>query len=162
MADGFGMVGLGRIELPTSPLSGVRSSQLSYRPAAWQHAGGAGRDRTGDLLNANQALSQLSYSPLARNLRHARVPPRDKQGIRSDLKKFFSRPVGCRDRETSPRPFQKISLFSKWRSEAGSPDWPKPAWRLWSGTAIYYSLRAVHSSATCFRRLHPRSLLERR
>ena len=27
--------------------------------------GGAGRDRTGDLLNANQALSQLSYSPLS-------------------------------------------------------------------------------------------------
>ena len=27
-------------------------------------SGGAGRDRTGDLLNANQALSQLSYSPL--------------------------------------------------------------------------------------------------
>ena len=56
------MVGLGRVELPTSPLSGVRSSQLSYRPLAWG-TGGAGRDRTGDLLNANQALSQLSYSP---------------------------------------------------------------------------------------------------
>src|ERR1051326_1201460 len=28
------LVGLGRIELPTSPLSGVRSSQLSYRPMA--------------------------------------------------------------------------------------------------------------------------------
>jgi hypothetical protein len=27
------LVGLGRVELPTSPLSGVRSSQLSYRPA---------------------------------------------------------------------------------------------------------------------------------
>ena len=27
------LVGLGRIELPTSPLSGVRSSQLSYRPS---------------------------------------------------------------------------------------------------------------------------------
>jgi hypothetical protein len=27
-----GMVGLGRFELPTSPLSGVRSNQLSYRP----------------------------------------------------------------------------------------------------------------------------------
>ncbi len=26
------MVGLGRFELPTSPLSGVRSNQLSYRP----------------------------------------------------------------------------------------------------------------------------------
>jgi hypothetical protein len=31
------MVGLGRVELPTSPLSGVRSSQLSYRPG--QRAG---------------------------------------------------------------------------------------------------------------------------
>jgi hypothetical protein len=58
------LVGLGRIELPTSPLSGVRSSQLSYRPDRFK-TGGAGRDRTGDLLNANQALSQLSYSPLA-------------------------------------------------------------------------------------------------
>ena len=26
-------MGLGRVELPTSPLSGVRSSQLSYRPS---------------------------------------------------------------------------------------------------------------------------------
>jgi hypothetical protein len=104
-----GLVGLGGIEPPTSPLSGVRSSHLSYRPGPevsrlevagftlqapstmdpsvctaltrlpmdkpGQHAsgrkppssglqlGGAGRDRTGDLLNANQALSQLSYSP---------------------------------------------------------------------------------------------------
>ena len=28
----FDLVGLGRVELPTSPLSGVRSSHLSYRP----------------------------------------------------------------------------------------------------------------------------------
>ena len=28
----FSMVGLGRLELPTSRLSGVRSNQLSYRP----------------------------------------------------------------------------------------------------------------------------------
>jgi hypothetical protein len=28
----IGLVGLGRLELPTSPLSGVRSNQLSYRP----------------------------------------------------------------------------------------------------------------------------------
>src|SRR5262249_50197565 len=32
------LVGLGRIELPTSPLSGVRSSQLSYRPVVSQLA----------------------------------------------------------------------------------------------------------------------------
>ena len=61
------MVGLGRLELPTSRLSGVRSNQLSYRPGRMKTAGqtgGAGRDRTGDLLSASQALSQLSYSPL--------------------------------------------------------------------------------------------------
>ena len=31
-----GMVGLGRFELPTSRLSGVRSNQLSYRPVQLQ------------------------------------------------------------------------------------------------------------------------------
>ena len=31
-AHHFKVVGLGRFELPTSPLSGVRSNQLSYRP----------------------------------------------------------------------------------------------------------------------------------
>ena len=30
--------------------------------------GGANRDRTGDLLVANEALSQLSYSPKAKRL----------------------------------------------------------------------------------------------
>ena len=58
------MVGLGGLEPPTSSLSGMRSSHLSYRPRRFSTPGGAGRDRTGDLLNANQALSQLSYSPL--------------------------------------------------------------------------------------------------
>src|SRR5882724_9189718 len=59
------MVGLGGLEPPTSSLSGMRSSQLSYRPgfALLPASGGAGRVRTGDLLSANQALSQLSYSP---------------------------------------------------------------------------------------------------
>ena len=32
--SGTNLVGLGRLELPTSPLSGVRSNQLSYRPVA--------------------------------------------------------------------------------------------------------------------------------
>jgi hypothetical protein len=59
------VVGLGGVEPPTSPLSGVRSSHLSYRPAI-REAGGADRNRTDGLLSANQALSQLSYSPLHR------------------------------------------------------------------------------------------------
>jgi hypothetical protein len=75
------MVGLAGLELATSPLSGVRSNHLSYRPiladrrttpssldpsctAMNLKVGGAERDRTDDLLNANQALSQLSYSPV--------------------------------------------------------------------------------------------------
>ena len=32
------VVGLGRFELPTSPLSGVRSNQLSYRPSDFNYA----------------------------------------------------------------------------------------------------------------------------
>jgi hypothetical protein len=57
------LVGRGGLEPPTSRLSGVRSNHLSYRPmpsAASARTGGAYRDRTDDLLNANQALSQLS------------------------------------------------------------------------------------------------------
>ena len=65
-------MGLVRLELTTSPLSGVRSSHLSYRPEPvpalaaplpGPRTGGADRDRTDGLLSANQALSQLSYSP---------------------------------------------------------------------------------------------------
>ena len=40
------MVGLGRLERPTSPLSGVRSNHLSYRPGfAAQHLSGTARRR---------------------------------------------------------------------------------------------------------------------
>ena len=62
------LVGLAGVEPATSPLSGVRSNQLSYRPELGSGAinnGGAKEDRTPDLLRARQALSQLSYSPRA-------------------------------------------------------------------------------------------------
>ena len=55
------MVGVTGVEPVTSSLSGMRSNQLSYTPAF--ENGGGKRDRTDDLLNANQALSQLSYTP---------------------------------------------------------------------------------------------------
>jgi hypothetical protein len=85
------LVGLGRIELPTSPLSGVRSSQLSYRPRSELIIpGGAGRDRTGDLLNANQALSQLSYSP---------------------KKKFNRGQLDAVDHEINPWPLEKTRVL---------------------------------------------------
>ena len=53
------LVGPSGLEPPTLRLSVVRSSQLSYGPVP----GGDSRDRTGDLLLARQALSQLSYIP---------------------------------------------------------------------------------------------------
>ena len=56
----FCLVGLSGLEPPTLRLSVVRSSQLSYGPLFF---GGDSRDRTGDLLLARQALSQLSYIP---------------------------------------------------------------------------------------------------
>src|SRR5690606_24227042 len=57
------MVGLGGLEPPASPLSGVRSNHLSYRPNVSLPDGGASRDRTDDPLLAKQVLSQLSYGP---------------------------------------------------------------------------------------------------
>ena len=56
------MVGVTGIEPVTSSLSGMRSNRLSYTPPFYENGGGK-RDRTDDLLNANQALSQLSYTP---------------------------------------------------------------------------------------------------
>src|ERR1700722_11667948 len=41
----IGVVGLGGVEPPTSPLSGVRSNQLSYRPGGQASGGPASRSR---------------------------------------------------------------------------------------------------------------------
>src|SRR3546814_18053151 len=57
------MVGLGGLEPPASPLSGVRSNHLSYRPNVSLPDGGASRERTDDPLLAKQVLSQLSDGP---------------------------------------------------------------------------------------------------
>ena len=53
------VVGQNGLEPSTSRLSVVCSSQLSYWPVSTSY-GGEYRDRTGDLLLARQALSQLS------------------------------------------------------------------------------------------------------
>ena len=62
-------MGLVRLELTTSRLSGVRSNLLSYKPTKDKSIRvtktkrikhGEYRVRTGDLLRAKQALSQLS------------------------------------------------------------------------------------------------------
>ena len=52
------MVGLGRLELPTSPLSGVRSSHLSYRPNS--RAGNILRDLRRSSNNGGASVAQLA------------------------------------------------------------------------------------------------------
>jgi hypothetical protein len=51
------MVGLGRVELPTSPLSGVRSNQLSYRPKTL--AGFPAEKEPGDSHNSSLVLKSF-------------------------------------------------------------------------------------------------------
>jgi hypothetical protein len=80
------VVGLGGLEPPTSPLSGVRSNHLSYRPnvaARRRERGGASRDRTDDPLLAKQVLSQLSYGPGVRQPRPKTRPRAGRSGCRS-------------------------------------------------------------------------------
>ena len=59
---------VGTFNVGSHELASSRASRL-----AGGGAGGASRDRTGDLLVANQALSQLSYGPSA----IARAPARE-------------------------------------------------------------------------------------
>ena len=48
---------------PRDPLEPLRQRNSIELPLEFGKLGGADRDRTGGLLVANQALSQLSYSP---------------------------------------------------------------------------------------------------
>jgi hypothetical protein len=151
----FLLVGLGGVEPPTSPLSGVRSSQLSYRPIWFTHTGGAGRDRTGDLLNANQALSQLSYSP-------QNSKPEARTSVLTSGLSISNR--GQLDAETTSPAHGHFINTPDLQVEIRSvltrlPEGLRVVVE-WNG--YFLPVRAVHSGALDFRKLHPRSLLERR
>ncbi len=70
-----------RAWIASNPMFGVKAtffgpstdSRLSHLTPNIRLVGGADRDRTGGLLVANQALSQLSYSPLTRSLVSGRL-----------------------------------------------------------------------------------------
>src|SRR3984957_12673535 len=61
-------------EIGTSSAPKPKTESMSrFTCASMEFSGGADRDRTGGLLVANQALSQLSYSPTASKLQVSRI-----------------------------------------------------------------------------------------
>ena len=155
------MVGPDGIEPSTSPLSGVRSSHLSYGPSGLHcrpNTGGAGRDRTGDLLSANQALSQLSYSPFSRL-----APLFEERRLRDLIEASWIQGPGI----SNPQPLSDSLPYAlSGDPVACSPSVPrfnpKIQWRFMEWNDCPLLAHAVHSSASGFQKLHPRSLLERR
>jgi hypothetical protein len=73
------MVGLGRFELPTSRLSGVRSNQLSYRP------GRTGRHTGRDTKAASKPLGRLRVVGAG-----LRAPVFDKVRQENQIRRFAS------------------------------------------------------------------------
>src|SRR5205814_9073479 len=69
-------------------------------------SGGADRDRTGGLLVANQALSQLSYSPDLVGLGRLELPTSRLSGVRTSHLSY--RPGGSK----ISRPFRSPKFFS--------------------------------------------------
>ena len=64
MAEAMILVGLDRLELSTSPLSGVRSSHLSYRPGLFQHKPEARELK--NILHCRPERSREALSPKAK------------------------------------------------------------------------------------------------
>ena len=147
------MVGLGGIEPPTSPLSGVRSSHLSYRPGQnhwWSWSGSNRRPpecKSGALPAELQPLnSRKRGGPKSAPLSTINV-------IEAS---WMQRPEG-----QLPIAWEKLHILQvEIRIELTVQAEAQTA--VWSGTAAPYSLPRVHSTGSWFRKLHPRSLLERR
>jgi hypothetical protein len=116
------LVGLGGIEPPTSPLSGVRSSHLSYRPRCLPHCSvlphwwsWSGSNRRPPECKSGALPAELQPPELQGALR----PP----GILIEAS-WMQRP-GVQP----PAASEILSDNSKWRSGTGSPPGPKPRWR---------------------------------
>ena len=141
------------IEPSTSPLSGVRSSHLSYGPRCSQHwwswSGSNRRPpecKSGALPAELQPL--LSSAP---PLQEA-LPSRCNRGQLD---------TGIRDIKP-PTTFRFTPRTSSGDPVACSPMIPKNHRRFMEWNDCSLLVHAVHSSAFDFQKLHPRSLLERR
>ena len=138
------LVGLGGIEPPTSPLSGVRSSHLSYRPEAirWWSWSGSNRRPPECKSGALPAELQPLFAPGLR---------RKRKNNRGQLDAETMRPAHGR---------LENSEFLSGDAETDSSASPKGYGRFGVERLLPTESR-VHYTGF-FRKLHPRSLLERR
>ena len=154
------MVGLGGLEPPTSSLSGMRSSQLSYRPSCfltcswWSWSGSNRRPpecKSGALPAELQPLFKFS-APFFR-----------KRCLRDVIEASWIQGSGT----SSPQPLSDSLPYAL----SGDPvacsliaPWFNPEFHQWfmEWNDCPLLAHAVHSSASGFQKLHPRSLLERR
>jgi hypothetical protein len=118
-------VGPDGVEPSTSPLSGVRSSQLSYGPRGrpspfwWSWSG------------SNRRPPECKSGALP-----AELQPLTSKSIEASWMQGLGNPVPCR--------FRNSSHYSKWRCGTGSPESlgfnPEKSLAVWSGTAVLYRL----------------------
>src|SRR5687768_12491250 len=109
-------------------------------PRLWGHAGGGNRDRTGDLLLAKQALSQLSYAPTAGLCPTAGPSRTSDEGLRGQ-ENTSAAPRTENVGHWPPHPFKRQRLDPG----AGNPS-PEPRDRAWAGPGTAVG-RAWRSSA---------------
>ena len=148
-----GVVGPDGIEPSTSPLSGVRSSHLSYGPRCCQHwwswSGSNRRPpecKSGALPAELQPLFGLAPLPQGRCLRES-------------IEASWIQGPGI----SNPQPLSDSLPYAlSGDPVACSPQTPKSQWRFMEWNDCPLLAHAVHSSAFGFQKLHPRSLLERR
>ena len=107
----FNLVGLGRLELPTSPLSGVRSSHLSYRPGLINWWSWSGSNRRPPECKSGALPAELQ--PLCLSLRLA-----EKRGL-IHLKKIIEADW-TRPSPASGNSLKHHQLF-KWRNPERTP-----------------------------------------
>ena len=74
------MVGLGRLELPTSRLSSARSNQLSYKPLTREAS--AEHDRQAPMPRTAQPLARVR--PRRKRNEDGEIPPMELKGLATD------------------------------------------------------------------------------
>jgi hypothetical protein len=104
---------------------------------------GADRDRTCDLLNANQALSQLSYSPNKTvdevGLRGLEPRTSSLSGMRSNHLSYKPKKLGYATNSTKQNWFDLSQITLRYSFKGGDPAAP-------SGTATLLRLRPSYQS----------------